>query len=199
MGIRQVQGLGRSLRTVSGEGDGEFPTAGRRYVNSVALDRAGDGTLGGYAEKVLYSYRLNKEREELLKAEIAELAGMLDVRGQNYSPDGVRQGKYTDPVASRYERIEAVEGRLKLVSKRVRAVEALREDLRIGCVDALTGTDKLLLLLEGYYMEQVPAKEFLRRAGWLRSVFYARRRELVMLAGEYLREDTPPRVKPIRT
>lgn len=138
-----------------------------------------------YAERVLYSYRSNKEQAERLNEELRMLRRAGSVHGQGY---GVRvAGLKADPVARYVDEVMSLESRLKRVTRRVRAVDRMREDLEKGRVITVTKPRNLLLILDGYYIPSLTVNEFLTSFCWSRSIFYVRRRELVMVTGEYLR------------
>ena len=59
--------------------------------------------------------------------------------------------------------------------------------LEKGRVITVTKPRNLLLILDGYYIPGLTVNEFLTVFSWSRSIFYVRRRELVMVTGEYLR------------
>ena len=138
-----------------------------------------------YAENVLYNYRRDSEKASKLSAEIEILREAGDVHGQNYGQS--ISGGTSDPVARHVEEIMMLEARLKRVLRRVKAVDRMREDLREGNVITITRPENLLLILDGYYISRATVNEFLSANRWSRSIFYVRRRELVMITGEYLR------------
>ena len=138
-----------------------------------------------YAERVLYSYRSNKEQAESLNAELRMLRRAGDVHGQWYGQ--TTAGLKADPVARYVDEVMSLESRLKRVTRRVRAVDRMREDLEKGRVLTVTKPRNLLLILDGYYIPGLTVNEFLTSFSWSRSIFYVRRRELVMVTGEYLR------------
>ena len=138
-----------------------------------------------YAEKVLYSYRRNVETSERLSEELRRLWASGDVHGQSYGQ--IATGGIGDPVARHVDEILRVEARLKRILRRVKAVDEMRKDLREGNVITITSGRNLLLILDGYYIPCLTVNEFLTAFCWSRSIFYVRRRELVMIAGEYLR------------
>ena len=140
-----------------------------------------------YAEKVLYSYRRDNEKVSTLAAELEILREAGDVRVQSYNVSGGNVQGISDPVARHVEKVMSLERRLKRVLRRVKAVDVMREDLQNDRVITITSKRNLLLILDGYYIPCVTAREFLSAVRWSRSVFYVRRRELVMIAGEYLR------------
>lgn len=138
-----------------------------------------------YAEKVLYSYRRDNEKASTLAAELDILREAGDVHGQSY---GQRTGGGSgDPVARHVEKVMSIESRLKRVLRRMKAVDRMREDLQKDRVITITSSKNLLLILDGYYIPRVTVSEFLSANNWTRSIFYIRRRELVMITGEYLR------------
>lgn len=138
-----------------------------------------------YAEKVLYSYRRNVETSERLSEELRMLRASGDVYGQSYGQ--IATGGSGDPVARHVDEILMLEARLKRILRRVKAVDEMRKDLREGNVITITSGKNLLLILDGYYIPCLTVNEFLTAFCWSRSIFYVRRRELVMIAGEYLR------------
>ncbi len=138
-----------------------------------------------YAEKVLYSYRRNVETSERLSEELRRLWASGDVHGQSYGQ--IATGGSGDPVARHVDEILRVEARLKRILRRVKAVDEMRKDLREGNVITITSGRNLLLILDGYYIPCLTVNEFLTAFCWSRSIFYVRRRELVMITGEYLR------------
>ena len=138
-----------------------------------------------YAEKVLYSYRRNVETCARMSEELRMLRASGDVHGQGYGQ--IARGGSVDPVARHVDEILRVEARLKRILRRVKAVDEMRKDLREGNVITITSGRNLLLIMEEYYIAGITASEFLRVYSWSRSVFYVRRRELVMIVGEYLR------------
>ena len=138
-----------------------------------------------YAEKVLYGYRRNAETAARLSEELRSLREAGDVHGQSYG-QSISGGK-SDPVARHVDEVMSLEGRLKRVMRRVKAVDRMREDLQTGKVITITTRKDLLLILDEYYIAGITASEFVRIYRCSRSMFYVRRRELVMIAGEYLR------------
>ncbi len=139
----------------------------------------------GYAERALYSYRRNKEKASTLAAELEILREAGDVHGQGYGQTAAVLN--ADPVARHVDEVMRLESRLRKVMRRVTAVDRMREDLRNGKVITITKPRNLLLILDGYYIPGATVNEFLTVFCWSRSIFYARRRELVMVTGEYLR------------
>lgn len=140
-----------------------------------------------YAEKVLYSYRRDNEKVSTLLAEIDILREAGSVRVQSYNGLVGNVHGISDPVASHVEKVMSLERRLKRVLRRVKAVDQMREDLQNDRVITITSKRNLLLILDGYYIPCLTVNEFLTAFCWSRSIFYVRRRELVMIAGEYLR------------
>lgn len=138
-----------------------------------------------YAEKVLYSYKRNVETCCRLSEELRSLREAGDVHGQNYGQ--IATGGSGDPVARHVEEVMRIEARLKRIQRRVKAVDEMRKDLQAGNVITIMKPKNLLLILDGYYIPRVTVNEFLSIYCWSRSIFYVRRRELVMIAGEYLR------------
>lgn len=138
-----------------------------------------------YAEKVLYSYRRNNETCAGLSEELQALREAGDVHGQSYGQ--IAAGGGNDPVARHVDEVMRIESRLKRIQRRVSAVDEMRKDLRAGNVITITKPKNLLLILDGYYIPGATVNEFLTAFCWSRSIFYVRRRELVMIAREYLR------------
>ena len=140
-----------------------------------------------YAEKVLYSYRANVERASMLALELDILREAGDVKAQKYGQTPGNVSGIGDPVSSHVMEVLRLEARLKRVMRRVSPVNQLREDLEKGRVITITSPKNLLLILDKYYIAGSTVNEFLRVYRWSRSIFYVRRRELVMITGEYLR------------
>ncbi|MBQ3399587.1 MAG: hypothetical protein IJG51_11915 [Synergistaceae bacterium] len=140
-----------------------------------------------YVERVLYHHKDTEEKCAELAAEIDAMRAKGDARGQSYNACAGVHGGTSDPVARYVEEIMRQEKRLRRLARRVEAVEMLREDLRNGEVITVTSSRNLLRILEDYYLAGSTVMEFLRITRWVRSTFYVRRRELVMIAGEYLR------------
>lgn len=139
-----------------------------------------------YTENVLYSYRHNVEMSEKLLGELDMLRAKGDMIGQSYGNAGSISG-VSDPVLSYVMKVEGLEHKLKRVIRRVKAVDSLREDLRTGKVITITSPRNLLRILAEHCIDGVTVSEFLRYTHWVRSTFYARKHELVLIAGEYLR------------
>ena len=139
-----------------------------------------------YTERVLYSYRHNVEMSGKLSGELDMLRAKGDMSGQSYGNAG-RVSGVSDPVLSYVMKAEELEHKLKRVMRRVKAVDSLREDLRLGKVITITSPRNLLRILAEHYIDGVTVSEFLRYTHWVRSTFYARKHELVLIAGEYLR------------
>lgn len=138
-----------------------------------------------YAEKVLYGYRGNAESVLRLSEELRILRECGDVHGQGY---GQTAGNgISDPVACHVASVIRIESQLKRIQRRVSAVDRMREDLQAGHVITITRPKNLLLILEEYYIPCVTLSEFLSVTHWSRSIFYVRRRELIIITGEYLR------------
>ena len=140
-----------------------------------------------YAERVLYRYKKQREKCAEMASEIAEMRAKGDVQVQNYNSCAGVHGRESDPVARHVEEVMKLERRLRRMMRRVKAVDRLREDLRAGKVITITSPRNLLKILEDYYIAGSTVSEFLAVTHWVRSTFYVRRRELVMIAGEYLR------------
>lgn len=140
-----------------------------------------------YAEKVLYSYRPNLEEASTLELELDILREAGDVKAQQYEQISGKVSGISDPVSDYVSEVMRLEARLKRVMRRVSAVDRLREDLVNGCVITNTKPKNLLLILDKFYIAGVTVYEFLSTFHWSRSIFYVRRRELVMITGEYLR------------
>ncbi len=138
-----------------------------------------------YTEKILRSYRRNVESALRVQEELDILRECGDMAGMRYA-EGHASGS-GDPVLSYVMRAEGLENKLKRIKRRVRVVERLREDLRNGEIITVTSSRNLLRILTEHYIDGLTVTEFLRITSWVRSTFYARRRELVMIAGEYLR------------
>ena len=140
-----------------------------------------------YAERVLYQHKGTVMKCAELSAEIAEMRSKGDIQGQSYNSCAGVQGGVSDPVARHVEEIMRLERRLRRMTRRVLAVESLREDLRKGAVVTITSPRNLQTILEDYYMAGSTVRDFLEMTHWVRSTFYVRRRELVIITGEYLR------------
>ncbi|MBQ3447314.1 MAG: hypothetical protein IJG37_06710 [Synergistaceae bacterium] len=140
-----------------------------------------------YTERVLYRHKDTEKKCEELALEIAELRVKGDVQGQRYNACAGVHGSVSDPVARHVEEVLRMERRLRRMSRRMRVVESLRDDLRNGGVVTVTHPRNLLRILEDYYIAGSTVLEFLELTHWVRSTFYVRRRELVMVTGEYLR------------
>ena len=140
-----------------------------------------------FTECVMYGYKRDAEKCADLALEIDALRGNGDVQGQNYSADINNHGGVSDPVARHVEKIMKLEHKLKRLLRRVGAVTRLRENLTTENIITITKPRNLLKILDDYYIAKATVSEFLRQTHWGRSAFYMRRRELVMLAGEYLR------------
>ena len=139
-----------------------------------------------YTEKVLYSYKNNVNVSEKLIGELDMLRNAGDISGQSYGNSGKVSG-ILDPVLAYVMRVEGLESKLKRVMRRVKAVDTLREDLRNGNVITVTSARDLLKILNEHYIEKQTVSAFLGIHNWVRSTFYARKHELVLIAGEYLR------------
>ncbi len=135
----------------------------------------------------MYGYKREAEKCAELAVEIAAMREKGDVQGQNYRADIKASGVMSDPVARHVETIITLERKLSCLSRRVRAVDQLREDLAKKSVITITSPRNLLRILEEYYIAQATVSEFLIQTHWVRSTYYVRRRELVILMGEYLR------------
>ncbi len=138
-----------------------------------------------YTEKVLHSYRRNVESALRVQQELDILRECGSMAGMKYAEGGISGSG--NPVLSYVMRAEGLENKLKRILRRVLAVERLREDLQNGGVITVTKPRNLLRILTEYYIDGLTVTEFLRQTSWVRSTFYARKRELVMIAGEYLR------------
>lgn len=140
-----------------------------------------------YAEKVLYSYRPNLEEASTLELELDILREAGDVKAQQYEQIPGKVSGISDPVSDYVSEVMRLEARLKRVMRRVSAVDRMREDLVNGRVITITKPDNLVIILDKFYIAGVTVYEFLNSSHWSRSIFYVRRRELVMITGEYLR------------
>lgn len=140
-----------------------------------------------YAEGVLYGYKRQAKKCEELAFEIATLSAKGDIHGQSYSASVGVHGATSDPVARHVEEVMTLERRLRRMMRRVEVIDRLREDLHSGEVITITSPRNLIKILEDYYMAGSTVSEFLAATHWVRSTFYVRRRELVMITGEYLR------------
>ena len=140
-----------------------------------------------YAERVLYGYKEQAEKCAELRLKIAELRAKGDVQGQKYNFTAGGHSTMSDPVSRHVEEVMKLEASLRRQMRRVKAVDQMRKDLEAGKVITITSPRNLLKILESYYVAGVSVREFLEITHWVRSTFYVRRRELVMITGEYLR------------
>lgn len=140
-----------------------------------------------YTERVLYMHKDTVRKCAEIALEIATLRAKGDVQGQSYKACAGVHGGVSDPVARHVEEVLRMERRLRRMCRRVKAIESLRDDLRSSSVITVTRPCNLLRILEDYYLAWSTVLEFLEKTRWVRSTFYVRRRELVMIAGEYLR------------
>ena len=140
-----------------------------------------------YAERVLYGYKRQSEKCAEMVLEIADLRSKGDIHGQSYDVGVCVHGSVSDPVGRHVEEVMKREGRLRRMMRRVKAIECLRKDLESGKVITITSPRNLLRILNDYYIAGATVSKFLEITHWVRSTFYVRRRELVMIAGEYLR------------
>ena len=138
-----------------------------------------------YTEKVLRSYRRNVESALRVQEELDILRECGSMAGMKYA--GGHTSGSGDPVLSYVMRSEGLENKLKRIMRRVKAVEKLREDLRNGEIITITSPRNLLRILTEYFIDGLTVSEFLRQTSLVRSTFYVRKRELVTIAGEYLR------------
>ena len=139
-----------------------------------------------YTEKVLHSYKRNVGTSEKLAEELDMLREVGDIQGQSYG-NAVNMSAVSDPVLAYVIKVESIEKKLKRIKRRVKAVDRLREDLRECKVITIASPRNLLRILTEYYIEGLTVNEFLSIHNWIRSTFYVRKRELVIIAGEYLR------------
>ena len=140
-----------------------------------------------YAERVLYGYKGQAEKCAELRLKIAELRAKGDVQGQSYNFGSGVHSTVSDPVSRHVGEVMKLEASLRRQMRRVKAVDQMRKDLEAGKVITITSPRNLLKILEGYYVAGSTVREFLEATHWVRSTFYVRRRELVMITGEYLR------------
>ncbi len=128
-----------------------------------------------YAEKCLYSYKENEQDLSHLKNQLQELKQYGDVHGYRYDTFGNTCMK-SDPVSSYVAQLEGIEHRLMRVRRRVYPVRRLIEDLK----ENDKRNEYHRLILEGFYFERIPLTTLLAAWHWCRSVFFARRHDLVM-------------------
>lgn len=140
-----------------------------------------------YAERVLYRYKRQAEMCAEMAFEMATLSAKGDIHGHSYSASVGVHGEKSDPVAWHVEELMMLERRLMRMMRQVEAVDRLREDLHSGEVITITSPRNLIKILEDYYIAGSTVSDFLAATHWVRSTFYVRRRELVMITGEYLR------------
>ena len=140
-----------------------------------------------YIEAFLKGYI--RDSLSLLKCqnELAKLAVKGDVNCQQYD-QRVKTINSSDPVSRHAEAIINLEQKIARLKSRVDAVDMLRDKLDRGDVNAITSPRKLLQLLDDHYIGGCSMREFLRINHWGRSIFYARRRELLTVAEDYLSE-----------
>lgn len=150
-----------------------------------AFYRAIENTLCSYIRDSLLIKKYQAELDQVI------MAG--DVKCQQYSQEK-KVGGNSDPVACHVDKIIALERKIYKLSTQINAIDRLREDLKNETVITLSNPANLLLILNEYYINVLRQREFLRMVRWSRAIFYARRNELIIIAGNYLRPLQLPRV-----
>ena len=138
------------------------------------------------AEKVLRGYSSNVDEATKLMEEVSRLRDGGDVHAQSYEVH-TGSGGVSDPVAEYVSRLMRAEHRLAVLMRRISVVDRLRADLLAGNVITTTSPRNLILILEMHYISGLTVSEVVSFLRWSRSIFFVRRKELLSLAGEYIR------------
>lgn len=135
-------------------------------------------------EAYLYAYRELCVKEEALREVMRLLDSGGDVHGQKWSGVITDGGLPGSPVSMWYEACEKCGGELERIARITEGIRRMREDLRERSRYSPKCWD-MLGILEAVYMAGVSFGEYVRGRDDERTQ-YRRRRELVMMTGEYI-------------
>lgn len=138
-----------------------------------------------HAEKCLYEYKRNLACLEVLKQDLQVLKNSDDVHAQNYEVPFNKNSQPSDPVASRVEKIEAIERRIKQVERWTKPVERLEKDLNSPEVLENSHNKDLLQILKLFYFGKNSVNAVIDEMALGRTTFFNYRHELVIMAINY--------------
>lgn len=139
-----------------------------------------------YIEKCLYNYCPNLARIEVLRFDLANLQRYGDVHAQNYAQHTRTHGSHSDPPAeyeSQCSRLDAEISRLMRITNPITLMLSHLDNPNAG--DA-SRKKALKAVYHAVYEGGNPMDEASEILGMSRKTCYARRIELVRMAGEYL-------------
>lgn len=139
-----------------------------------------------HAEKCLYEYKRNLACLEVLKQDLQVLKTSDDVHAQNYEVPFNKNSQPSNPVASRVEKIEAIERRIKQVERWTKPVERLEKDLNSSEVLENSHNKEMLQILKLFYFNSNAVDLVMRQLHLSRSPFFRKRKKLVLMAIDYL-------------
>lgn len=139
-----------------------------------------------YVEKCLYNYHANLTRIEVLRFDLAELRRRGDVKVQNYNQNVRSYGNHSDPPAEHEAECTRLENEIARLMRITQPITLMLNHLDNPFAGDMSWKKSLKAVYHAVYEGGNPmenASEILRMS---RKTCYARRVELVNMAGEYL-------------
>lgn len=134
----------------------------------------------------MYEYKRNVACLEVLRGDLQVLKSSTDVKAQSYEVMFGNNMLPSDPVVTHFTKIETVENRIKQLERWTSPIRKLEEDLNAPYVLENSRSKELLEILRLYYFGGNAIDLVTSELKISRSPFFRRRRELVLMAINYL-------------
>ena len=139
-----------------------------------------------YVEKCLYNYHANIARIEVLRFDLAELRRRGDVRGQSYMVNRRTMGNHSDPPAEFEQECSRIESEINRLVRITNPITLMLSHLDNPHAGDMSRKKVLKEVYQVVYEGGNLMEEACVMLGMSRKTCYARRMELVRVAGEYL-------------
>ena len=103
------------------------------------------------AETLLFTFPVNIMRIREAKAALKILRAENDCRAQNYDHPAASSGTHSDPVSTYHAKLEMLEHRIAMLTRKIEPVQYVRDFLRVSHDDREID---MLFVMDLYYFER---------------------------------------------
>lgn len=137
-----------------------------------------------YTEKLLYDYRRNVARLDVLREDLRVKRITGDIHGQRYDRpvDGVHA--VSDPVFAYIEQLERIEEQIKMLERKTAPITRLLTEMRD--TGERSKSYEQLKIFELYYVSEYTVQDVIDELNLSRTAFFRRKNALVYKAQDYL-------------
>ena len=141
-----------------------------------------------YIDECLEDYPSNLTRIEVLNRDLSELRASSDVHAQNYLVIRNKDSKirHSDPVVSYVLKIERLEEEIKRLQRITEPISKMIQDLKTPYASEDSLNNDYIKILGLYYFGRNPVQIILDITQWSRAAFFRKKKQLALLAKNYL-------------